>query len=227
MRPIRRQPPPGTRPGRYVTQPADDARNAAAAEEKKRIRPLCLARRNGLSPGERTVADEALCRALFASEPWQTAGLVCLYVPMRGEPDVLPVWRRAAGLGRRVALPVCGPGRTLSFRTIPGYGTEFLQPGPYGTREPTGACPEVPEEQLTNALMLVPGLSFDPAGYRLGYGGGYYDALLRSLSARGIHPVTIGVAYGCCLAPSLPRQTHDIPVRYILSEGRLTPTHAR
>lgn len=225
MRPIRRQPLPGRQPGRYVTQPSDDARNAAAAEEKKRLRPLCLARRDGLSPGERAAANEALCQTLFASEPWQTANLICLYVPMRGEPDVLPVWRRAIGLGKRVALPVCGSGQRLSFRAVPG-STAYLQAGPYGTREPTKNCPDVPEDQLTDALMLVPGLSFDPSGYRLGYGGGYYDTLLCGLFMRGIHPVTIGIVYDCCLAPSLPRQTHDIPVHYILSEGRLTPTHA-
>ena len=75
--------------------------------------------------------------------------------------------------------------------------------------------------------MLVPGLSFDGDGYRLGYGGGYYDTLLYTLAAHGIAPITVGVTYACCLAPCLPHQTHDVPVRYVLSEGRLAPAHAK
>lgn len=224
---FRNRPLPGSLPGRGVTQPADDAHNAAAAAEKKRLRPLCLARRASLTQEERAAADDALCGALLASPLWQAARLVCLYVPMRDEPDVLPLWRRGQALGKRIALPVCGAARSMSFRLMQDYGAAFLRPGPYGTQEPTGDCLPLPPADLNGALMLVPGLSFDPDGYRLGYGGGYYDTLLHWLASHGIEPVTVGVTYACCMAPCLPRQTHDIPVRYLLSEGRLTAAHAK
>ena len=224
---IRKSPLPGHFPGGGVTQPADDARNAAAVAEKKRLRPLCLARRESLPQDERAAADDALCGALLSSPLWQTARLICLYVPMRGEPDILPLWRRGQALDKRIALPVCGTARSLSFRLMPGYGAMFLRPGPYGTQEPTEDCLPLPLADLDGALMLVPGLSFDGDGYRLGYGGGYYDTLLYTLAAHGIAPITVGVTYACCLAPCLPHQTHDVPVRYVLSEGRLAPAHAK
>ena len=222
---IRKSPLPGHLPGGGVTQPADDARNAAAVAEKKR--PLCLARRESLTQDERAAADDALCGALLSAPLWQTARLICLYVPMRGEPDILPLWRRGQALDKRIALPVCGTARSLSFRLMPGYGAMFLRPGPYGTQEPTEDCLPLPLADLDGALMLVPGLSFDGDGYRLGYGGGYYDTLLYTLAAHGIAPITVGVTYACCLAPCLPHQTHDVPVRYVLSEGRLAPAHAK
>ena len=137
------------------------------------------------------------------------------------------MWRRGQALDKRIALPVCGTARSLSFRLMPGYGAMFLRPGPYGTQEPTEDCLPLPLADLDGALMLVPGLSFDGDGYRLGYGGGYYDTLLYTLAAHGIAPITVGVTYACCLAPCLPHQTHDVPVRYVLSEGRLAPAHAK
>ena len=188
---IRKSPLPGHLPGGGVTQPADDARNATAVAEKKRLRPLCLARRESLTQDERAAADDALCGALLSSPLWQTARLICLYVPMRGEP----------ALDKRIALPVCGTARSLSFRLMPGYGAMFLRPGPYGTQEPTEDCLPLPLADLDGALMLVPGLSFDGDGYRLGYGGGYYDTLLYTLAAHGIAPITVGVTYASCLAP--------------------------
>lgn len=197
-----------------------------AALEKKRLRPLCEERRRSLGQEEREAADEALQEALFASELFRNAALLCLYYPMRGEPDVLPFWRRGQAMGKHIALPVCGEGHALSYRLMPGWGAELLRPGPYGTTEPTEDCPPLPLHLLEGALLLVPGLAFDGAGYRLGYGGGYYDGFLRRLAEQGIAPATVGVTYGALLAPGLPRQPHDRPVSYILTERGLCPTHA-
>lgn len=227
MRPVRHQPLPGHLPGGGVTQPSDDAHNTAAAAEKKRMRPLYLAARNALTREERAAADEALCGALLSSPLWQAARLVCLYVPMRGEADILPLLSAGSAAGKRIALPVCEKAHNLSFRLVPDSGADFLRPGPYGTREPDDTCIPLPQNELDGALMLIPGLSFDDEGYRLGYGGGYYDNLLRALSARGIAPVTVGAAYACCLAARLPRRTQDIPVRYVLSERGLAAAHAK
>ena len=59
--------------------------------------------------------------------------------------------------------------------------------------------------------------------------GNNIDEMWASIKAgkHGIAPITVGVTYACCLAPCLPYQTHDVPVRYVLSEGRLAPAHAK
>lgn len=194
--------------------------------EKKRLRPLCIERRASLDREEREAADSALRDALFSSALFRDATLLCLYYPMRDEPDILPVWRRGQALGKYIALPVCGEGHTLSYRLMPGYDASLLRPGAYGTTEPTEDCPPLPLHLMDGALLLVPGLSFDSAGYRLGYGGGYYDRLLGELAAEGISPVTVGVTYHALLAPGLPHLPHDLPVRYILTERGLCPTYA-
>lgn len=180
-----------------------------------------------MSAAERSTAHTAMQEALFSSELFRGAELLCLYYPMRDEPDTLPLWRRSHALGKPVALPVCEAEHKLSFRLMPGYSPspEYLRPGPYGTTEPTEACPLLPDKFLQVALMLVPGLAFDSAGYRLGYGGGYYDRLLARLAKEDIHPITVGVCYANCLAPGLPHRAHDIPVRYILTEGGLISAH--
>lgn len=209
---------------RSTDRSVDVTREVAA--EKARLRPLCIERRGSLTEEERMAAHTAMQGALFASTLFRTATTLCLYYPMRGEPDVLAVWRRGQALGKRTALPICGAGHSLSFRLLPGYSREYLTAGAYGTTEPTDACPLLPPEELAGALMLIPGLAFDGAGHRLGYGGGYYDRFLAELRGRDIHPLTVGVCYAACLAPELPRLPHDRPVRYILTERGLVQAHA-
>lgn len=211
--------------GRAADPVSEVTREVAA--EKARLRPLCIERRDSLTNEEREAAHTAMQEALFSSAPFRAAATLCLYYPMRGEPDVLAVWRRGEALGKRIALPVCGAGHSLSFRLLPGYSREYLTAGPYGTTEPTSACPLLPPEELAGALMLIPGLAFDGAGHRLGYGGGYYDRFLAESCKRGISPLTVGVCYAVCLAPGLPHLPHDRLVRYILTEGGLVQAHAR
>ncbi len=95
------------------------------------------------------------------------------------------------------------------------WGTEPLEPGPFGIQEPVFAQHFVPPVQL----LLVPGLAFDEAGFRLGYGGGYYDALLDHLQD---DVLTLGVGYGLQRTHDLPRSPHDIPVDGLVTEMGIT-----
>lgn len=216
--------PPLNRPGPGIRQPQEDA----AACEKARLRPLCKERRNAVTGEERTQAEAVILDSLFESPAFRRAETVCAYLPLPGELDLYPVWRRAAALGKTFALPCTdpAPGGNLTFRVLPGYDKSFLVPGPYHTLEPGEGCPLLHPRDMQGCLMLVPGLCFDDKGYRLGYGGGYYDRLLLSLFREGIYPQTMGLVFDACRAASLPHASHDIPVRYVLSERRLTVTYA-
>ena len=99
---------------------------------------------------------------------------------------------------------------------------EELSPGAYGILEP-------PETELiapdAAELILVPGAAFDKAGYRLGYGGGYYDRFLADLRAASVSVTTVGLAFSRCRTPILPHEAFDLPVDCIIDERRVTFPH--
>ncbi|MGN1445190.1 MAG: 5-formyltetrahydrofolate cyclo-ligase [Eubacteriales bacterium] len=211
------------RPGPGVSQPGD----TRAAAEKARLRPLCRARLKSFSGEERASAERCMLDALYRLPVFRQTPLICAYIPLPGEIDLFPVWRRADGLGKAVAFPCTEEGDpTMIFRRVPAFDPAQLVPGPFHTRQPGEACPALSETDFTGALILVPGLTFDDYGYRLGYGGGYYDRFLRDLARRGILTTTVGLIFEDCRAKELPREAHDIPVDYVISEGRVTVTHA-
>jgi 5-formyltetrahydrofolate cyclo-ligase len=128
--------------------------------------------------------------------------------PIRGEPDLTPMVARwlAADPARRAALPVV-EGEVLQFAPwAPGVP---MQPGRYGIAVPASSA------RLTPQLLLVPCVGFDPARYRLGYGGGFYD---RTLAALPVRPVTVGVAFECGRVPSIGPQPHDVKLDLVISE---------
>ncbi len=140
-------------------------------------------------------AQEALRQALA---PW--AGRVLSgYMPIRTEADPLPVmaeWRAPVG------VPVIlGRGRPLAFhRWRPG--AEMVE-GPFGALVPAAAEEVVPE------VLIVPLLAFDARGYRLGYGGGFYDRTLERLRAAAPGTVAIGFAYAAQQVADLPAEATD------------------
>jgi len=87
-----------------------------------------------------------------------------------------------------------------------------------GFREPQARAPVVAVELID--LMLLPGVSFDRQGFRLGFGGGCYDRVLPRLRAEAW---TCGVAYGFQVVAELPREAHDVPVKLLVTEGGFVP----
>ena len=113
----------------------------------------------------------------------------------------------------------------MIFRALPGGDLGRLVPARFGIPEPDEGCPTLADADLVSALILVPALALDVDGYRLGYGGGYYDRFLQGLSEAGIPVTTVGLAYGVCVTDTLPREPHDIPVHFIIDERRIISIH--
>lgn len=194
--------------------------------EKQLFRAKFAALRSSLSPSERAAAEAALCERLFSLAAWERAPLVCGYVSVKGEPDTAPILARATAEGKRLALPVTVTGARegrMIFREV--TGDESLTPVRFGIPEPDGTCPVPTPSDLAGALILVPGLAFDSRGFRVGYGGGYYDRFLESLRAAGVPHVTIGLCFAVCRAEEIPREPHDIPVDIIIDERRTAFSH--
>ena len=113
----------------------------------------------------------------------------------------------------------------MVFRALPEGDFSRLAPARFGIPEPDGSCPVLAGSDFSRALILVPALAFDGEGYRLGYGGGYYDRFLAALRESAIPHTAVGLAYSVCRAAALPREAHDIPIHIILDERSKTIPH--
>jgi len=152
------------------------------------------------------IADNFLVRL-----PWRKARTVAGYVSLTDEADVAPLLGLLAGQGVDLVLPAVAKRDTaLEFRRW--KPDDELEPGLFATRHPGAAA-----ERATPDLLLVPLLAYDLEGGRLGYGGGYYDRTLEALRAAG--PVTaVGIGYAAQRMDGLPRETHDQPLDWIVTE---------
>lgn len=139
-----------------------------------------------------------------------SASVVMVFYGVGREPDTAPLIHTLLERGQRVALPVCLPGRKLEARVITDESQ--LIPGKFGIPEPDYICPVVSPEEI--GAVLVPCLMADRDGYRLGYGGGYYDRWLA-----GYDGFTALVCPKNRLTDKLPWEEFDRPVRLVLTDA--------
>ncbi len=187
--------------------------------DKTHLRRHFATLRGSLSPADRAHAEAEIRDQLFALPAWRDAPLICGYMSTKSELDTLPVWARAAAEGKRYALPVtvtdAKEGRMV-FRCTAGFSPAALVPARFGISVPPDTCPTLTASDFAGALILVPGLAFDDDGFRIGYGGGYYDRFLASLQSARIPVTTVGLAFSVCRTHTLPREDFDVPVDCVL-----------
>ncbi|MEW8979961.1 MAG: 5-formyltetrahydrofolate cyclo-ligase [Symbiobacterium sp.] len=181
--------------------------------DKQAIRRRLIAARQALDPAERTRLSLAAQEALLALPEWAGAESVLLYLPVRGEVDTAHLVAAALDQGKRLLLPrVERAARRLALHRWSGRQDD-LAPGAFGIPEPRPDLPR--EDPLAVDLAVVPGVAFDPQGYRLGYGGGYYDWALPEM----VRAVKIGLGYGFQVVPTLPAEAHDVRLDALATEG--------
>jgi 5-formyltetrahydrofolate cyclo-ligase len=145
----------------------------------------------------------------FPVAPGRVAGFCW---PVKNEPDLLPVLSRWREDGTRLALPVVvKPDAALRFRAWQP-GTTMVTDG-YGIPTPAEGDFVVPD------VLLIPLNAFDSEGYRLGYGGGYFDRTLAEIQPR---PLAIGVGFEIGRAPTVWPQPHDVRLDWIVTEAGAT-----
>ncbi|MSP50397.1 MAG: 5-formyltetrahydrofolate cyclo-ligase [Alphaproteobacteria bacterium] len=178
-------------------------------EAKRRLRAEAIERRKRLADPS---AGPKLAQSVRRLGPFRAGAAVSGFYPMPPEIDVLPTLAWFAGRGHKVALPVVvGRKQPLIFRAwSPGTPIER---GGLGIPFPSAESPEIVPE-----ILMVPLLAFDRRGFRLGYGGGYYDRTLADLRARG--PVlAIGVGFAFQEVEAVPDAPDDQPVDAIATES--------
>jgi len=178
---------------------------------RRELRRELLAQRNAIPPGQRQAWDAEINRGIIEHAWFRQAQTILGYYPIGSEPDIRPALEEALRQGKALYLPKCKPEtREMTFHQAGSL--MGLRPGAHGIPEPEESCALC----IVNcALCIVPGIAFDKAGYRLGYGGGYYD---RFLARRG-GLRTLGICYAGCLRASLPRGAGDEAVERLLTEG--------
>lgn len=181
--------------------------------EKDAIRRECSEKRDSIDKALHAEYDASICKLAASLVSFRHAEIILLYAPIKSEIDVLPLFEEAREKGKRVAFPRCNvEERTMKFHFVDSL--DQLTPCAYGIREPDPSLPVYdPETDTGIAVCYVPGLAFDPYGYRLGYGKGYYDKFMYKFNG-----CTIGITYSDFIIGSLPRGRYDRHCDIMLTE---------
>jgi 5-formyltetrahydrofolate cyclo-ligase len=179
-------------------------------DAKAALRTEAVAQRDALPADLRQAAAETIAAREF---PLAIAAgtIVSGFMPMKTEISPLPLMRKLAAAGASLALPVVqGRGKPLVMRAWQ-WGEE-LGSGVWGIREPKPAAMQVDPD-----ILIVPLLAFDRAGFRLGYGGGYYDLTIAGLRARKTI-TAVGIAFAAQEVARVPTTPRDARLDLVLTE---------
>ena len=185
------------------------------ALEKQRLREERLAVREALSEQERAVLDDRITQKLLATSEYVEATTVLTYVSVSSEVSTRMIIESALRDGKTVAVPRCLPGHCLEFVAIASL--EQLVAAPFNLLEPSRELPALTEDQMSNAICIVPALLVDTKGYRLGYGAGFYDRFLSTYPGK-----KICLAYQQNLSQTmLPHTASDVAVDVVITESEV------
>lgn len=182
--------------------------------DKSSLRSNYLMARRAIPARTRLESDASIRSALAAFPLFSEAPLVLAYVSRGAEVDTREIIASLLAEGVRVAVPrVDLEARSIDFRKIASL--DELVPRTMRILEPAADAPVVRVPEMVGSVCLVPGLVFDGAGHRVGYGGGYYDRFLAFYPGD-----KIGLARTTMLSSNpLPTDGHDVPVDFIATEG--------
>ncbi len=180
-------------------------------DQKRQLRRRCKAIRMGLSDENRQQTGQAICMHLAAWDIFQSAETILTYMPIQAEVDLGQLLIEFPE--KRWVLPRMIPGEVGRMVFHP-YDPDYLIVHSYGMAEPAPHLIEVSSQDIQ--LVLAPGLAFDRSGWRLGYGGGYFDRFLMDFSG-----VSVGVIFQAMLLETIPHGEHDIPMNWLVTEEGL------
>ena len=174
---------------------------------KKEMRAYIREKKRAMTERQIISASALLGEQFRACELYKAAKTIYGYLPYNQEVRTVPMLEQAIRDGKAVAVPKCY-GEEMRFLYITDFVNE-VAPGYANIPEPIADEPVADDK---TALVLMPGLAFDPQGHRIGYGGGFYD---RFLSAEPDHP-TLALCYGFQMVEHLQTEEFDIPVDKVL-----------
>jgi 5,10-methenyltetrahydrofolate synthetase len=188
--------------------------NSEQALEKKALRAALIEQRNNLP--DRRLSEDLLQRVMRIWLVGRPDIVIGAYWPIKGEFDPLPAlhrWKEDGELldqpePRRIGLPVVNK-ETHSMTFHAWYPGCPMEEDAYGIPKPKDT------EIIVPTLLFAPCVGYGPGGYRLGYGGGFYDRMLASLTPK---PFSVGLGFGMGFLPDLEPEAHDVPLDAILND---------
>ena len=183
-------------------------------EYKKSLRNKVKKFRRNLDPCYKEKMDNRIADIFLNSQLYKNSTTVLCYVSTPIEVNTKKIIETALSEGKAVAVPRCIKNtRFMEFIPIKSY--DDLEKGTFGVLEP--------KPHLTNSIKydkntvcLIPALMYDSSGYRLGYGGGYYDRFLSKFKGK-----SVGIIYSHNITHHLFHGRYDVPVSYIISQSYL------
>ncbi|HEY5999279.1 MAG TPA: 5-formyltetrahydrofolate cyclo-ligase [bacterium] len=188
-----------------------------APENKSALRRRLTESRRGIAPADRAARSARIAAACRTLPGFGSASIVCPYVNFREEVETMGLIASLLAAGRRVAVPVHLHGEVHPFSFAELRSLDELVPNHFGIPQP----PRETARFLPTAaipLFLVPGLAFDPAGGRLGYGLGFYD---RAFADAAPGTLKVGLAFEAQVLERVPTGPHDVPMDFVVTEDRV------
>jgi len=174
--------------------------------DKTALRKWIREQKRAMTTAEIEEKSRILGEKFRNSQAYKEASVIYGYLPYNQEVRTVPMLRQALADGKRVAVPkVFGEEMKFIYLT----DLDRVEKGYAGIPEPVD---DGPEAEDPTALVLMPGLAFDPEGHRIGYGGGFYD---KFLAKEPEHP-TLALCYDFQMLPKLETEAFDIPVDWVI-----------
>lgn len=182
------------------------------AEEKQRLRAAVRRLESALPEEYRTRSSRAIAARLLAMPEYRAAGAVFCFVGTSREIDTRPILAGALAAGKILCVPLCtGPGQ-MELRRV--RSLDDLTPGAFGIPEPPADSPRLLPDEVDFAVL--PCLTCNHLGHRLGKGGGYYDRFLAHYRGG-----TVLLCRERLIREEIPLEPHDYPVPWVLTEQGL------
>jgi 5-formyltetrahydrofolate cyclo-ligase len=185
--------------------------------EKAALRKQIIEKTDALPFDYLAESDKGIFEIIINMPEFINAQTIFSYYSLGREPGTVKLIEYALQKGKTVTLPVCFKGGLMEARAISSLSE--LSESWYHLLEPLSSTRVIPPEALD--FIVVPALTYDLEGYRLGRGGGFYDRFLLKT-----HAFTAGVARDRLVVSVLPRERHDIPVFTVVTEKRARLTRS-
>jgi 5-formyltetrahydrofolate cyclo-ligase len=155
-----------------------------------------------------------IATTLYQQEEWNQSDIIGITISRAPEVDTYPIIKKAWECGKKVVVPKCDPKeKLLSFRTLTDFSQ--LESVYFGLLEPIiEETSQINPEEID--LLIVPGLAFTRDGFRLGFGGGFYDRFLANFTGK-----TISLAFNEQIISHFPIEKFDIPVSKIITTNEV------
>lgn len=181
---------------------------------KKEHRTQMLNKLKALSKVEHEQYSYEIASRLFEESIWKEAKTIGVTVSNYPEVDTYQIIRKAWDQQKKVVVPKCHPReKTMSFHEINRFTQ--LESVYHGLLEPIESKTKK-VEAMDIDLLIVPGLLFSSNGFRIGFGGGYYDRFLANFKRN-----TVSLAFSIQLIDQIPIEKHDIPVSKIITNENI------